>query len=73
MIYRRQTMGKNHTPELDKKYKHIIKSRILRKEIRINKLKEQRKRIIHSLEQNPAQKIIYSAMIKKIDKEIENV
>ena len=64
---------KQRSPELDNKYMHITRSRILRKQIRINKLKEERKRIIHSLEQNPAQRIIYSAMIKKIDKEIQNV
>ena len=64
---------KHRSPQLDNKYMHITRSRILRKQIRINKLKEERKRIIHSLEQNPAQRIIYSAMIKKIDKEIQNV
>ena len=52
---------------------NILRAILAKKQIRKRKLKEERKRIIHSLEQNPAQKIIYSAMIKEIDKEIENV
>jgi len=51
----------------------ILRGILAKKQIRKNKLKERRKRIIHSLEQNPAQKIIYSAMIKEIDKEIEKL
>ena len=51
----------------------ILKGILAKKQIRKRKLKERRKRIIYSLEQNPAQKIIYSAMIKEIDKEIQNV
>ena len=63
----------NEEKNCRKKLEDILRSVLAKKQIKKNKLKERRKRIIHSLEQNPAQRIIYSAMIKEIDKEIQNV